>query len=41
MIDIADVAMVFVRCSGGISHHPDEHVDDLPTPTPARAYCCG
>jgi allantoate deiminase len=19
--------MVFVRCRGGISHHPDEHVD--------------
>jgi allantoate deiminase len=28
MIDIADVAMVFVRCRGGISHHPDEHVDN-------------
>ena len=27
MVDIADVAMVFVRCRGGISHHPDEHVD--------------
>jgi allantoate deiminase len=27
MIDIADVAMLFVRCGGGISHHPDEHVD--------------
>jgi allantoate deiminase len=27
MIDIADVAMVFVRCRAGISHHPDEHVD--------------
>jgi allantoate deiminase len=27
MIDIADVAMIFVRCRGGISHHPDEHVD--------------
>ena len=27
MIDIADVAMLFVRCRGGISHHPDEHVD--------------
>jgi allantoate deiminase len=26
MIDVADVAMVFVRCKGGISHHPDEHV---------------
>ncbi len=27
MIDIADVAMLFVRCRGGISHHPDEYVD--------------
>jgi allantoate deiminase len=27
MIDVADVAMIFVRCRGGISHHPDEHVD--------------
>jgi allantoate deiminase len=26
MIDIADLAMLFVRCRGGISHHPDEHV---------------
>jgi allantoate deiminase len=26
MIDLADVAMLFVRCRGGISHHPDEHV---------------
>jgi allantoate deiminase len=27
MIDVADVAMLFVRCRGGISHHPNEHVD--------------
>jgi allantoate deiminase len=27
MIEIADIGMVFVRCRGGISHHPDEHVD--------------
>jgi allantoate deiminase len=27
MIDIADIAMLFVRCRGGISHHPDEHVE--------------
>ncbi len=27
MFDIADVGMVFVRCRGGISHHPDEHVE--------------
>jgi allantoate deiminase len=26
MVDIADVGMLFVRCRGGISHHPDEHV---------------
>jgi allantoate deiminase len=23
--DITDVGMIFVRCRGGISHHPDEH----------------
>ena len=28
MIDIADVAMVFVRCRGGISHNPAEHVEE-------------
>jgi allantoate deiminase len=27
MIDIADVGMIFIRCRGGISHHPDEHVE--------------
>jgi allantoate deiminase len=27
MIDIADIGMLFVRCRGGLSHHPDEHVD--------------
>ncbi len=27
MIDVADVAMLFVRCRGGISHHPEEHVE--------------
>jgi allantoate deiminase len=27
MIDIADVGMIFVRCRGGISHHPDERVE--------------
>lgn len=25
--DIADIGMIFVRCRGGLSHHPDEHVD--------------
>jgi allantoate deiminase len=36
MIDIADVAMVFVRCRGGISHHPDEHVDTADADAGAR-----
>ena len=27
MVDVADVAMLFVRCRSGISHHPDEHVE--------------
>ncbi len=27
MIDIAEVGMIFVRCRGGISYHPDEHVE--------------
>lgn len=27
MIDIADVGMIFVRCRGGISHNPAEHVE--------------
>ena len=25
--EIADIAMLFVRCRGGVSHHPDEHAD--------------
>jgi len=36
MIDIADVAMIFVRCRGGISHHPDEHVEVADTDAGAR-----
>jgi allantoate deiminase len=27
MIDIADIGMIFVCCRGGVSHHPDEHVE--------------
>jgi allantoate deiminase len=27
MVDVADVAMLFVRCRGGISHNPAEHVE--------------
>lgn len=33
MADITEVGMIFVRCEGGISHHPDEAV----TPDDARA----
>jgi allantoate deiminase len=36
MIDIADVGMMFVRCRGGISHHPDEHVDKADVDAGAR-----
>jgi allantoate deiminase len=36
MIDVADVAMVFVRCRGGVSHHPDEHVDAADVEAGAR-----
>ena len=36
MIDIADVAMLFVRCRGGISHHPDEYVEVTDANTGAR-----
>ncbi len=36
MIDIADVAMLFVRCRGGISHHPDEHVEPADVEAGAR-----
>ena len=36
MIDIADVGMIFVRCRGGISHHPDEHVDSADVDAGAR-----
>jgi allantoate deiminase len=36
MIDIADVGMVFVRCRGGISHHPDEHVETVDADAGAR-----
>ncbi len=25
--DICEIGMIFVRCRGGISHHPDEHVE--------------
>jgi allantoate deiminase len=36
MIDIADVAMIFVRCRGGISHNPAEHVETADADAGAR-----
>lgn len=27
IVDVADIGMIFVRCRGGISHHPNEHVE--------------
>jgi len=36
MIDIADIGMIFVRCRGGVSHHPDEHVDRADVEAGAR-----
>lgn len=34
--DIADIGMIFVRCRGGLSHHPDEHVELDDTEVGAR-----
>jgi allantoate deiminase len=36
MIDIADVAMLFVRCRGGVSHNPTEHVEEADADAGAR-----
>jgi allantoate deiminase len=36
MIDITDVAMLFVRCRGGISHNPAEHVEPADADAGAR-----
>lgn len=36
MVDIADVAMLFVRCRGGISHNPAEHVETSDADAGAR-----
>lgn len=36
MVDIADIAMIFVRCRGGISHNPAEHVELADAHTGAR-----
>ena len=36
MIDISDIAMLFVRCRGGISHNPGEHVEPADADAGAR-----
>lgn len=36
MIDLTDIAMLFVRCRGGVSHHPSEHVADADVAAGAR-----
>lgn len=36
MVDIADIGMIFVRCRGGISHNPAEHVELADADTGAR-----
>jgi allantoate deiminase len=36
IIDLSDVAMLFVRCRGGISHHPAEHVEPADADAGAR-----
>ncbi|KJC46842.1 allantoate amidohydrolase [Bradyrhizobium sp. LTSP885] len=36
MVDIADIGMIFVRCRGGVSHNPAEHVEPDDADTGAR-----
>ncbi|WFU58514.1 allantoate amidohydrolase [Bradyrhizobium pachyrhizi] len=36
MVDVADIGMIFVRCRGGISHNPAEHVELADAGTGAR-----
>ncbi|MGY4568754.1 allantoate amidohydrolase [Bradyrhizobium sp. USDA 3256] len=36
MVDVADIGMIFVRCRGGISHNPAEHVELADADTGAR-----
>lgn len=37
MIDLADIGMLFVRCKGGISHHPAESVTEADVTVGTRA----
>lgn len=36
MVDVADIGMIFVRCRGGVSHNPAEHVELVDADTGAR-----
>jgi allantoate deiminase len=33
---IAPIGMIFVRCRGGVSHHPSEHADEADIEAGAR-----
>ncbi|HGY5793069.1 TPA: Zn-dependent hydrolase, partial [Serratia marcescens] len=33
------VGMLFVRCAGGVSHHPDETVRQADVALAIQAYC--
>lgn len=39
MVALGPVAMLFVRCAGGISHHPAEHVDPADADAAFAAMC--
>ena len=39
MSDLCPVAMMFVRCRGGVSHRPDEYVTDADLDTAIEALC--
>lgn len=39
MSDLCPVAMMFVRCKGGVSHRPDEFVTDADLDTAIEAIC--
>jgi allantoate deiminase len=36
--EIADIGMIFVRCRGGVSHNPDEHVTEADVAKALDAY---
>jgi acetylornithine deacetylase/succinyl-diaminopimelate desuccinylase-like protein len=33
---VADIGMIFVRCAGGVSHHPSESITEADAETGAR-----